>query len=285
MRKVIHTLRMLSLDVVLGALASGSMAAAILGQPMPWTWWLALPLGVWVCYTADHLFDAYRLQSHAHTDRHLFHYRYFRSILVIWLTLIVAGAIIFISMMPRPLLLLGMILGMISGLHLLLAYLLSDHVSIWLQKELGVAGIYTLGIWGGPAVLYADLLSPMYYWITGQFFMVALINLLLFSAIELYIDEIDGHTSWVRALGYSDTIKLSALLCVGVLISPLGMYLFDMELSWVMMLSETIICIMTLILCIILLFPTYYKQKDRYRIWGDGIFLLPSLSGLWVYWP
>ncbi|MEM8892840.1 MAG: hypothetical protein AAGD28_32975, partial [Bacteroidota bacterium] len=90
MNKFFHTLRLLSLDVVMGSLCSAYMVVLLLEVEVPLIFWVALPISVWVIYTADHLLDAYRLKDQAHTPRHLFHNTYFRPITAVFLF---AGAV------------------------------------------------------------------------------------------------------------------------------------------------------------------------------------------------
>ncbi|MEM6805500.1 MAG: prenyltransferase, partial [Bacteroidota bacterium] len=96
MKKLFHLGRILSLDVVGGALASTYMAVIYLGVKMPHIFWFALALSVWVIYTADHLLDAYRLKEKAHTERHLFHHYHFQSIS----TVFILGLLICLFVLP-----------------------------------------------------------------------------------------------------------------------------------------------------------------------------------------
>ena len=110
--KVYRLAQFLSLDVVLGALFTGMMAAKLLNCPLPLAWWIGFPLSVWIFYTADHLMDAYRLGAQAHTDRHLFHYTYFRfpfDLMVCLGALFISVGHIFMA--PLSLFLLGLVMG------------------------------------------------------------------------------------------------------------------------------------------------------------------------------
>jgi len=268
----------LSLDVVVGALASGYMAAQLLGLEMPPAWWIGLPLAVWVFYTGDHLMDAYQLGETAHTRRHRFHYRH-RHLLwgLMGLGILTGGILLF--WMPTPLRWLGAGLGGVACLHILLAQLFRDTVSPWLQKELGVALIYTTGVWGGPWALATTPIPGIFYGYLIQFALLAILNLLLFSLQELPTDVQDGHTSLVRALGPLRTrwiIALGFLLhfCLGSIL----LLATPPETPW--MRAGFILGLMGIPLLAIYCFPRYFAQGGRYRIWGDAVFLFPLLFPL-----
>ncbi|MEM6634159.1 MAG: hypothetical protein AAF694_31065 [Bacteroidota bacterium] len=279
--KVYIPLQILSIDVVLGALLTGNMGAMLLQIDMPWAWWIVFPISIWIFYTGDHLLDAYRLGEKAHTLRHRFHYKYFTPLFIlVCLFLILVGICSFSA--PKSLWQLGFILGCLGCIHLGLSYLLKDRVSKWIQKELGVAIIYTVGVWGGPAVLYSPILPWAFYVIVCQFLFLALINLLLFSIYEMETDTLDGHTSFVRAIGRSNAKKWVGGLLLGLVILSIGLLSNGYPgIDWIY--SQTIVLIIGGIFLFILLFPQWFGEKDRYRVWGDGAFLVSALFPLATY--
>lgn len=62
-------LNALSLDVVLGGVISGLFFAKLLEVTLPSQVLVELALAVWVIYTLDHLWDAYRSQRPVKTFR------------------------------------------------------------------------------------------------------------------------------------------------------------------------------------------------------------------------
>ena len=273
--KVYRLAQFLSLDVVLGALITSLMAAKLLACPLPLAWWIGFPLSVWIFYTADHLMDAYRLGGQAHTDRHLFHYTYFRALSI----LVCLGALFLlwaILLAPLSLFLLGLVIGSLGFLHLLLAYLFRNVISKWVQKELGVALIYTTGVWGGPAALTWENIPNKYWGLSLLFFLLALCNLLIFSYQELPTDIQDGHTSLGRALGHKATFHVVSILLISIWIGGMGqMYYFELDKSWLWAFSISLG--IGSIFASIHLFPSWFHVHDRYRIWGDGAFFLSGV--------
>jgi hypothetical protein len=276
---ILKTLRHLSLDVVLGALASGSMVVWMLRQEMPWIWWLALPMAVWVIYTTDHLLDAYRLKDQAHTERHLFHHRYFRLLLFIWLALLLSCLSWVPLLAPLPMVYLGLGMGLFAAAHLGLVLWIGSRVSWLFHKELGVALVYAAGVWGGPLVMMPGPWPGPLLIAFLQFFLLALINLLFFSYYEKQTDQRDGHTSIVLAIGAQNARKVIAVL--GGLFVGLGAQLLTREgLGYRFWVAEGVMAVMLLGLLGIAFLPSIFRKNERYRIWGDGLFMLPAVVWL-----
>ncbi|MDX2245509.1 MAG: hypothetical protein SF052_01935 [Bacteroidia bacterium] len=266
--------QILSLDVVVGALASGGMAAQILQVAMPSAWWWALPISVWVIYTADHLLDAHRLKEQAHTERHLFHYRYFRVLSAIWMGAFVICIALIPFLVPLPILEMGLIMGGFVAFHLGLVQWVGGKTSWLLQKELGVALIYAAGVWGGPLVMTGDPLTQVEIILFLQFFLIALINLMIFSLFDLETDTRDRQTSFVRAIGAKKTIGFIFFFSAGVALCGLGLASEFSPEEWAV---EAIYGAMVAILLLLVVQRKWFGQKERYRVWGDGVFFLPFL--------
>ena len=277
-----HTLfsriNLLSLDVAAGAIACGSMVVCLLGVHMPSAWWLALPLSVWVIYTADHLMDAYRLKDKAHTARHLFHHQHFRFI-----SLVAAIALLFCLgwvpfHLPVRMVYFGLAMGAGVLIHLGLVSWIGDRISPFFHKELGVGLIYTAGVWGGPLSLAGDISAGIWF-ACAQFFLLVMFNLFLFSLYEIRSDEIDGHTSFVRAIGASAARK--ALLGLGSGIVGLGILaLKGAGDTQILLAVQGVYAVMLAVLLAIAFLPHYFGRRARYRYWGDAIFILPILVWL-----
>jgi hypothetical protein len=283
MRHLLHfftVLRHLSVDVVLGAIASGGMIVWLLDKPMPWIWWVALPIAVWVIYTSDHLMDAYRLKDEAHTPRHLFHHHYFKPIAIVWALLLLSCVTWVAYWVPVEMLYLGLGMGGLVLLHLGFVSLIGDKVSWLLHKELGVGFIYAVGIWGGPVVMHEELrlLVPLLLFV--QFFMLVMINLLFFSLYEAETDRWDGHTSFVLAIGKQYTQRI--ILLFSAITVAIGIWiLFYNEMDTGIMVVEGIYALMLGLLLGITFMPAFFGKYERYRYYGDGAFLLPVL--VWLF--
>jgi 4-hydroxybenzoate polyprenyltransferase len=270
--------RNLSVDVALGGIASGAMVVWMLDANMPWIWWVALPMAVWVIYTTDHLLDAYRLKEKAHTPRHLFHHKYFKPIRVVWVLGMVSCLTWVVYFSPKELIFLGFGMGGLVILHLGLVWLIGNRVSWMFHKELGVGLIYTLGVWGGPMVLSPEKVDIVVWLFFIQFLLMALINLLVFSQYEAQTDEKDGQTSFVLAIGPQRTrFLVTALLALSFVI---GLYLFRTGISYRYAVVQAMYGCMLVILAFVAFVPSLFGPRERYRAWADGAFIIPALVWL-----
>ncbi|MDW3647829.1 MAG: hypothetical protein R8P61_12240 [Bacteroidia bacterium] len=276
MNKFFHTFRLLSLDVVLGALCSAYMVVLLLEVKVPTIFWIALPISVWVIYTADHLLDAYRLKDQAHTPRHLFHYTYFRSIAFAFL---LAGALcvfLFPFLVPVSMLYFAAFMGAFTGVHFLLVKWVGERISPLFLKELGVALIYAAGVWGAPWVLAGMELELPENLFFLQFFLLALINLLTFSMYEMETDQLDGHTSFVLAIGKKTTKALLYFLSILVLV--FCAMILSKESSPLVLMAESIFLLMLFVLVWVFVDERRFGKTEAYRAWADAVFLFPGIS-------
>ena len=254
------------------------MITGFLRMEMPTAWYLILPAAVWSIYTWDHLLDAQRLGPDASTPRHRFHHRHFRILglsTILGALLSTAAAVLFLG--PKGLVF-GLCMGGFAALHFLLVQFVGGRTSPLLVKELGVALVYCLGIWGLPAIESGRIADPVLWIGFGQFFLLALTNLFEFSLFELRIDEADGHTSYVRALGETRTVQLiGSVLTASLLLGAIGILRYGLP---AFLRLEATYLPMALILGAILWRRELFAGEERYRAWGDGAFLLPFLYRL-----
>jgi hypothetical protein len=270
-------LQWLSVDVAIGALAGGLLAQRICGVALDAVWYVVLPISVWVIYTLDHLLDARRLGAGAHTARHLFHHRYFKEIAAVMALLGALALVLAIWGMGLRGLAFGVGMAALAGGHLLLVRWAGSRVAPWLLKELGVGVVYVLGIWGWPLLsawpaIGGAMLLPLL-----QYMALALANLLAFSWYERDSDAADGHTSFVRAIGSRAAQGcIWGLLLVVLAGGPLGLAL-GWQMDWAV---QAVLGGMALVTGTLLVWPKWMTQGERYRLVGDGVFLLPFLLAL-----
>lgn len=273
MKKVMacyRILNILSLDVVAGAVISALFFCAVFDVRPLLQGPLVLGLTVWIIYTADHLLDAYRLQSQAVTQRHAFHQQYFRSLLftVLLLVVVTIAGVFYIreQVFRMGILLAGMVVF----------YLVASRYLKFL-KEFAGAWLYTSGvlILSLPVTTRSLLLAD--YLLIIQFFLTAFINLVLFSWFDYASDLQNKHRSIATFFGQRTTAMLlwmlfglQGLLCI-----------FQFSLGGPG-LAVTIIASMNFVLMLLLLFNRWSAQGDRFRLMGDAIFFLPLIYWIWV---
>ena len=277
-RAALILLQYLSLDVVLGAVACGSMAGRWLGVHMPLAWWIALPLAVWVMYTTDHLLDARRLGQLARSGRHRFHVRHFIPLARVWGIGMGIGALVLPWFLPVEMLAVALVVGGLSVVHFGLIRWVKGNVRPWLAKEAGVALVYTAGVWGGPWALAEEKWMPEVWLVISQFFCLALFNLLLFARYEMGEDTATNSSSWARGLGETASRRVALLLALLVAGSAIGM-IFRAE-HGIHLSMQIVFLTMLAVMCWVWVDESRFRPQDRYRWVADGVFMLPLL----VFW-
>ena len=270
----LRLIQILSLDVVLGACVGTIFVAKFLVVPITFASLVALGLSVWLIYTADHLRDAYRLKRRvAHTDRHRYHQTRFKAIAVAWgiVAVIGLGVLFFL-----PVLLLYYGMGLVIAVAVYFALTQRTLLAQWLPKEFMTALLYTIGIFLPSFAVYSEPL----YWNIGvlffQYFFLALGNLLLFSWFEVEVDLQDRHESFALNVGRPLTRHIILLCLAAVIVTSLFMLLV-VSTSFASSVAQGAVLAMGLVLLIIVLRPAYFQPHERYRLLGDGVFLLPII--------
>lgn len=269
--------RNLSLDVVLGACIGSLFIANYLQVSLPIHYLGALALCVWLIYTADHLADASKIAHPAHSPRHHYHQRHFRTLSIAFLMVAGAGSILLFSL-PLKLILWGLILSGSVGLYFVIIRCLPHTQNYY--KELTASFLYAVGIFLAPLSMYPYELSSDIFLIFLQFVLLALANLIIFAWYETESDRADGHLSIVLLLGdqrakqvaYACMLTTVGLGCLSLIFWP------EQRELWMM---QAIFLLMTLVLLLIITWPSFFQVEERYRIAGDAIFLFPLLTLLY----
>ena len=174
-------LRILSLDVVLGALAGASAAFIIFEVKTGIVYWLILPVVVFIVYTMDHMIDGLKLKNEAFTLRHYYHYLNSRPLGIILVLLIAIAFISALIFLQKEIILFGIIGGLIISMYLAIIEFFKRKRNNFLFKELIIAIIYTYGIWGCPIFLTGFRLNTAQAFLLVSFIILAWINLLVIS--------------------------------------------------------------------------------------------------------
>ncbi len=172
----------------------------------------------------------------------------------------------------------GLGMGGLAAIHLGLVVWVGKRISQFFFKEAGVGLVYALGTWGGPFILYPELITPSAIFCLIQFFLLAMINLLFFSMYEAETDKRDGHTSIVLAIGQKRTQRW--IIGFAVVIILLGVIILTQTSETKLFVIQGIFILMLLALMLIAFNPSWFRENERYRSWGDGVFLLPALVWL-----
>lgn len=271
MLKIYKFFQILSLDVALGGALISASIGVLLGVEMPVTIPLALGIAIWLIYTSDHLVDAHKAKKSPLIERHSFHRQYFIPLVtsVGILSLIGVGVVL---MLPVKTLIYGAILFLLVLCYFAVILLFKSFY----LKELIVAFVYAAGIFLGPVSMMDVPVPDSLLLLLAQLFLLALLNLLLFSLFEIELDKIDNHPSLARKLGPQKSDTLVGGL--SVLLLALQVY-FVIALrnheQWLLF-HWTFVC-MHIILMILYWKKESCRKNSLFRMIGDGIFFLPGL--------
>ncbi|MEM8966667.1 MAG: hypothetical protein AAGE93_09640 [Bacteroidota bacterium] len=257
---------------MLGGCVSAWFVASLCRVTVEPTTIVALGACIWLIYTADHLWDAYRLNQPAHTVRHRFHQNHFRSMLVIFCLIALLGlAILFY--LPWSVIRSGLFLSGGVALYFLVFQLAQLHQFI--PKELSAALLYSLGI-------FLPVFAQVEYWqlhhtlFFGQYFFLALANLTIFSYYEYDSDRLDKTSSLATQYSVSVAQRVAKLSLLSAMIL-LGVVLLFFSPQSSDYFAQLIFMLMIGVLAMVLFFSDLSRHKESYRWIADGVFLLPII--------
>jgi len=208
----IGKLSILSIDIVIGSVACGAFVVELLNVQPGFVWWVILPFSVWIVYSLDHLIDGIIYKSGPPTIRRLFYNYYKTQIIVIVILLTIINIIFVFGFLKEQIRIFGLYLCLFTVIYLLLVYLISKKKQLLFQKELFVAVIYTIGIWGGPISLLNYSLTFDQSVILVSFFVLVLADILVLNLYEKESDRINGLHSFVISFGEKTTVYLVRIL-------------------------------------------------------------------------
>lgn len=269
-------IQFLSLDIVLGALASSSFAAGLFHTSPDWAWWLSLAMTVWVLYTGDHILDAWKHRKNPQRELHRFIFRNRRNL--IWFTGVVTviDLLVVFNMLDTSYLKFGVILAGMVLLFYATRHLFRKNRIFFIPGELFVLALYMAGTWLGPFVGRSEPVQSSQALIALMFALVLFMNLGIISLYDMHIDSRLGIVTIARTLGQKATRNL--LIGIGgtiYLLSILQWMVFGMDRYFRFPL---ILSAMATLLLMVLLMPSYFRKNDYYRWTADGVLFLGFLA-------
>lgn len=265
--KFLKYLNILSIDVVLASLAIAYMIANLHDLDMQWSVYTALGSMVWLIYTFDHLMDAKSIGDDLVSERHVFHHIYFKQIVYCWLFVLLTSVFTLVPQLPLKTILYGVYGTVFVISHFVLVKLLGSKLAIWIQKEFGVALVFTLGVFIGPLSYIPELNGEIFIEFS-RLFLVAFFNLIMFSFFDLEIDTKQNQTSLTRYLGKEKTqfflLGIDALFVITLLFQH-----FDQSLYF----YSSVLFFYNL-----MVFSAFNKIIEKqYRFLGDSILIGAAL--------
>jgi len=266
--RLYRLVNILSLDIVIGAVASALFFGKLLQvQILPYGV-TALALTVWIIYTADHLRDSMVIGGKASSARHQFHQKHFSVLFAIMCVAIAVDAVM-IFFTKKPVLTSGFILATVVAVYLLIQRYLK------ILKEIFIAGLYTCGIMLPSISVTTVKLNSFHVLLIIQFFLTALMNLLIFSWFDQEKDKADGQHSFATILGRRSTAL--CVYCFTFINLAVTVFLLTNGFDY-----AQIATVASMYLLLIAIFVYFDQYSNAYRILGDAVFFIPGLYLLWT---
>lgn len=162
--------------------------------------------------------------------------------------------------------LVGIGIGTLVLIHLILNNLLRSKQWVGYYKE-GAVSLITALVMGAAPMVLTDNYPPNGWLLLLYWFGLNTANLLLFS---LYDEREDLQEGFHTAAHVSGGTKLRRYILMG-LGGMLGFFVWWHELGRVPLF------VMWFVLALIALRTDYFQNKERYRFWGDAIYLIPGI--------
>jgi len=275
--RIYFFIRVFSIDIVAGVLASLVFASSVMNVSLPRSHYTVLGLVVWLIYIADHLMDGAKTRGKSTSETHNFFNSYKIPIILIFLLVVIFTFRLILYRLELNIIEFGIAPGFAVMIYLLLNRYYEKESKWFFIKELWIAVIYTLAVWGGPVIYAGDIISPVQFIQIAAFGLVILGNVLIYSIYEREADEIDGNRSIVINFGLKYAMNMAVYsLTLSILIALTAYIFLGAKLNHVLPLI-----LISASMLIILMFPRIFAYRKLYGVISDFLLLLFLLVLLW----
>ena len=267
--------QVLSLDVVLGALAVGLFAIRVLNvTPQP-VWWIILPLAVWSVYTLDHILDGIALKGQSTIFRHSFHYKNRKVLIPFVFAAAITSILLSLLYMEKPIIISGIILSVFVIIYFILVYFQEKLRIKYIHKEVFIAFVYVTGILLAPVVWYNEPLIYQHFLLFGILMLLVWTESVIISYYDFKEDKNDQLNSFTTTYGpeRTRTIVISVQLILAVILF-LSLLVCDVKVLLGAVIIESF---MNFILLVIIYFHETFAKNNLFRWIGETVFMLPVL--------
>lgn len=258
---------------MVGSVSTALFFMRIYGQPISFFFLWMLGSSIWLIFTFDHLMDAHRLKETAVSKRHKAHFKN-RNLLTILLVFFGSlNATLVILHWDERFIKAGLAIAILMGLYFLIIHARGHGHKF---KELFVALGATLGMcimpWFiSPVAIHFDEIM-----LTICFFVIHLINVLTFSRFDMRGDRINAMNSMVSSWNFKKiSLQLFKLIAYCFLLELI--FIFTSQNDYKINAALTLLLMLNLLTLINQDYYTFIKN-ERYRFWGDFIYLIPGLT-------
>jgi hypothetical protein len=274
--KIYRYLHFLSIDIVLGALASSCFAARLFGTDPGYVWWITLALTVWLLYTGDHMLDALRHRKKVEREMHYFMLKHRKLVIYSLGVVAVVNFILIINLLDKELFKYALVLAGLVLLFYAMRHVFRRNRVLQIPGEFFVMVLYMAGTWLGPAVAKEGGFEAGHGMIALIFLGILLMNLGVISLYDIKLDSRMGIASLANLLGIKRTRNLLLGTAIAIyLISLLQFLIFDMDRFSQYALILTGMCT---ILLLVLYYPSRFRKNDYFRLAADAVLMMGFLA-------
>lgn len=271
--KIIRLINVLSIDVVMGAMAMAYLWSHFFQIEFNKESVLSLGLTVWLIYTADHLLDVRKGKKRIGL-RYEFHQNNFK-VLIIASSIVLFILLVSLFLINIYLLYAGFVLLSSVVFHFVFVHRKQKKKSNLYPKEWVIALVYTLGISVPYFIQMYSSFNTEVFVIFLMVFLAATQNLFLLSFFESNEDRSHDVNAIAIRLGVNKLkyyiIGLSALSVSIVLLFLVFGYHFGIGCTFLFIAFSYLF---------IYLFREKLKEKEKYRLLIDSVLLAPLLLAL-----
>ncbi len=274
--KIYRYLHFLSIDIVLGALASSCFAARLFGTDPGYVWWITLALTVWLLYTGDHMLDALRHKKKVEREMHYFMLKHRKLVIYSLGVVAVVNFILIINLLDKKLFKYALVLAGLVLLFYAMRHVFKKNRILQIPGEFFVMLLYMAGTWLGPAVAFEGGFEAGHGMIALIFLGVLLMNLGVISLYDIKLDSRMGIASLANLLGLKATKNLLLGTAIAIyLVSFLQFLVFEMDhfSKYALILAG-----MCTILLLVLYYPSRFRKNDYFRLAADAVLMMGFLA-------
>ena len=266
-------IRFLSLDIVFGVVSGSLLVCKILEINPPLLYKILLPLSVWILYLVDHLIDGFRQADRKSHTAYQSYYDNRKPLILLLVILILVVLLWLIFSFNRITFQFGVLVGI-----MVIAYFIFQHLRFKAKintfpKEPVIAIVYTLGIWGIPLLLFKKDFNPELYLCLFSFALMVLMNVQLYSILQLDEDQKSGYHSLAGRIGIGSVRRLNiifgiitGLFCIWIIARPLFTEFRN---------AGIVFLVMDVSLLILSLISRFSVSNEMLGIIADAVFLMP----------
>jgi 4-hydroxybenzoate polyprenyltransferase len=248
----------------------------LLGSRPGWVWYLCLAATVWLLYTGDHVVDAWRHRKMDLRPLHRYIFRNRRSMLWFMGVVLVVDILLVLNLLNPEMLKISLALGGLVLLFYAMRHVFRRNRLFFIPGEIFVMLLYLAGILLGPYVTRNTEPGPPEVLVGLMVSGVLLMNLGIISLYDVNLDQRLGISSLARVLGPASTRNILFATFGGVLLLQVMQFMvYGQALTTQIGL---ILLGMALVLLMILLYPSRFRNKEYYRLAADATLYMAFLS-------